>query len=348
VSVPRQSQLEQAITAFRARLLRLDEAALAMIQAAWAPAQDELISLIDDLTDEIGERGTLTTGEAMRLARAQRLLELIEQETTRLAATAGQVIPAAQAQAIAQAIERARALSILQAPDAASAAAVAREWTALNPRAMEHLVGALSDGSPLNDWLRQLAPDAVQAARDVLTDGVARGINPRDLAASLQRATGMPLQRAMTTARTTTMDSYRSASLESMRAQGSDILEGWQWSSAHGPRTCLSCLARDDGTVYPVTVQFFPSHPQCRCSPIPFLDDPDGLLPQIETGVQWFNNQPADVQRSRFPVGLRDDFDRGRVRLEDMSTLQRNEVYGDRFRQSTISEARENARRNGR
>jgi SPP1 gp7 family putative phage head morphogenesis protein len=341
----RPSRLEASILAFRQRLLALDEAALAMLTQAWASSQEQIVALIESLTAEIAAAdGVMSTSDVMRLARAERLLELIATETQRLAATAGQVIPAAQTQAIQQAIERAAALTIDQAPDAQTAAAIAREWSAINPRAMENLVGALSDGSPLDDWLRQLAPDAVQAARDVLTDGVARGINPRDIAKRLQQATGMPLNRAMNLSRTTMMDSYRSASLASM-AENSDVVSGWQWNCAKQNRTCLSCLARDDGTVYPLSVTFFPSHNNCRCSPIPYLSDPDGLLPEIETGVEWFNKQPAAAQRARFPVGLRDEFDRGAVRLEDMSTLQRDPEFGDRFRQSTISEARAAAKR---
>lgn len=348
MSARRPSRLEQSIAAYRARLLALDAAALQAIESAYLPGQESILSLIDLLVTDIEAAGTISASEAARLARATELLRLIEAETARLARAAGQIIPAAQQQAISQALQRAESLTVAQAPDAARAAELARQWTGLNRGALENLVGALSDGSPLNDWLQAVVGETVDEARRVLMDGITRGVNPRDIGRDLARVSGMPLHRAQAAARTMTMDAYRSASLQVM-AENSDILKGWTWSSAHGPRTCLACLARDDGTVYPLTVQFMGAHVACRCSPSPALLDDDDM-PPIETGQEWFERQPQDVKDHMVPVGLRDEFRAGKVRIEDMATLQRDDRFGDRWRQSTISEARRNAeaRRAGR
>jgi hypothetical protein len=336
----RTSRLQAAINGYRARLERLDAAALMSLEKAYAPGRESILSTINALVVEIEEAGgTLTESQAARLSRARELLRLIEAETTRLARAANQVIPAAQQQAISQALQRAEALTVAQAPDAQAAAELARQWTGLNRGAVENLVGALSDGSPLNDWLQQVVGETVDEARRVLMDGITRGVNPRDIGRELARVSGMPLHRAQTASRTLMMDSYRAASIRSMQEQGADVLRGWQWNCAKQTRSCLSCLARDDGTVYPLSVTFFPSHLNCRCSPVPVLADDEGM-PPLETGVEWFNSQPQSVRDRMIPAGLRDDFRAGRVTLADMSHLQRDENYGDRYRQATITEAR--------
>jgi SPP1 gp7 family putative phage head morphogenesis protein len=258
-----------------------------------------------------------------------------------LADLAGQTIPATQQIAIDQALARAQALAVAQAPTLQDAARIAVDWTALNRDAVADLVGTMSDGSPLDEWFKQFVPDSVQVVRDTLLDGVARGINAEDLGRALADATDLPLQRAMTVSRTETMRAYRSASIRSYQAND-DVLDGWTWSAAHDDKTCNACLAKS-GDDFPLTTSFMPTHPRCRCSPIPKLDDPDGLLPGIETGKQWFDRQPEQFRRERFPVGLRGDYDAGLVDLEDMAQLRRNDVWGDAYGDATIAQARKNA-----
>ena len=343
---PRLSQLQRMISLYRQSILTLDDAALARLQTAYQPSRERLLSLIESLTSEISSGRKLTTTEAMELGRARELLRLIEVESAKLARLTGELVPSSQTQAIEQALERARMLSIAQGSTVRSAARVAARWTALNDRAVADLMGALSDGSPLSRWIERVVPDSVQTVRDTLIDGVARGINPEDLARQLAAATDLPLQRAMTTTRTETMRAYRSASLASM-AENADILAGWTWVADHGPRTCSACLALS-GRNFPLTVQFMAAHVACRCSPAPLLKD-DSLLPSLQTGPEWFAEQPHEWQRSRFPVALRDEFDAGRVGIEDMAHLRRDDVWGDAYGVSTIAQARaqSRARRSG-
>lgn len=337
---PRLSQLQALIAAYRQRILTLDDAALTALQAAYSPSRERLLSLIEALTGEMSGR-TLTTTEAMQLGRARELLRLIEVESAKLAKLTGEIVPSAQSQAISQALERARVLTIASGLDTRTAARVAARWTGLNSSAVADLVGSLSDGSPLSDWIDRVVPDSVQTVRDTLLDGVARGINPEDLARQLAAATDLPLQRAMTTMRTETMRAYRSASLASFQ-QNSDILAGWTWTAAHDSRTCNACLSLS-GTDFPLSVSFMAAHVACRCSPAPLLKD-DSLLPSLQTGPEWFAEQPIAWQRSRFPVGLRGDFDAGRIGIQDMAHLRRDDVWGDSYQISTISQARAHGR----
>jgi len=342
----RLSQLQRSIAAYRKAILTLDDAALTALQQAYAPSRQRLLGVIDALTGQISAGAKLTTTEAMQLGRARELLRLIEVETSKLAAFTGEIVPNAQSQAVTQALKRARMLTIAQGLDIRQASRLSAQWTGLNSSAVADLVGSLSDGSPLDKWLTEFVPDSVQIVKDTLLDGVARGINPEDLARALAQATDLPLQRAMTTTRTETLRAYRSASLESMR-QNADILAGWTWVADHGPRTCSACLSLS-GTNFPLSVQFMAAHVACRCSPAPLLKD-DSLLPSLQTGPEWFAEQPIAWQRSRFPVGLRGDFDAGRVGIQDMAHLRRDEVWGDAYQVSTIQQARQQgrARRSG-
>ena len=343
MSVPdRLSALQRAIQAYRTAILTLDDAALTALQTAYSPSRERLLSVIDALTGQITSGGTLTTSEAMELGRARELIRLIEVETSKLATLTGEIVPNAQSQAVAQALERARRLTIASGLDTRSAARVAARWTSLNSSAVTDLVGSLSDGSPLADWIERVVPESVQTVRDTLLDGVARGINPEDLARQLAAATDLPLQRAMTTTRSVVMDAYRSASIASYEAN-QDILEPfWEWSAALDSTTCNACVSLS-GQQFPITVRFQPSHRNCRCTSLPVLRDAP-LLGHIQTGPEWFAEQPAAWQRSRFPVGLRDDFDAGRVGIQDMAHLRRDEVWGDSYQVASISQARAQGR----
>jgi len=342
VPSPRLSQLQRLIAAYRQSILTLDDAALARLQAAYGPSRERLLSLIEALTGQISAGGKLTTSEAMELGRARELLRLVEVESGKLARLTGEIVPSTQAQAVAQALERARRLTIASGLDTRSAARVAARWTSLNSSAVTDLVGSLSDGSPLADWIERVVPESVQTVRDTLLDGVARGINPEDLARALAQATDLPLQRAMTTTRSVVMDAYRSASIQSYQ-QNAELLSGWTWLAAHDSTVCSACLALS-GQDFDLSVSFMPSHRNCRCSPAPKLKD-DSLLPQLETGQEWFDRQPESVRRNRFPVGLRADYDAGRVGLQDMVHLHRDDTWGDSYQVATISQARESARR---
>ena len=104
----------------------------------------------------------------------------------------------------------------------------------------------------------------------------------------------------------------------------------------------MACLSLH-GRRFPLTVRFQQSHRRCRCSNLPVLRDAS-LLPSLQTGPEWFAEQPHEWQRSRFPVALRDEFDAGRVGIEDMAHLRRDEIWGDAYVQASISQARAHGR----
>lgn len=344
MSVPvRVSELQRLIDLFRGQLLALDDRVLTILQQAYAPSRTRLISLIDLLVADIESGAIVKASDITRLDRAQTLLQQLETEATRIAGLTNQIVPEAQAKAAQIAIERARVLTVAQAPTAAKAAAIEVNWNSLNTSAVQEVTAALSDGTPLDVYLRENVEKQVTLVQETLIDGVARGVNSADLGRQIAAQTELPLHQAMTLSRTETMRAYRGASLQSY-AENSDVLEGWQWSSARG-NVCLACLAKD-GTVYPLTVTFFGSHPRCRCSPIPYLHDPDGLLPHIETGREWLARQDKKTQQQVIgsKVGY-DAYAKGEVGLEDFIQETQNDQWGPSIQQASVTQARKNADR---
>ena len=108
--------------------------------------------------------------------------------------------------------------------------------------AVRSLIGFTGGGSPLRDLLRKIWPDVAEAVRQELVTSMALGYSPRKIASSVQRAFGGSLTRTLTIARTETIRAYRQANLEIYR-QNSDVVTGWIWIAALGPRCCAACTA---------------------------------------------------------------------------------------------------------
>lgn len=119
----------------------------------------------------------------------------------------------------------------------------------LPEQAITAVVGFASDGTPLNDLLRQRSRDAGMAAAGTLVDGVAFGRSPAVMASTLDAQLNELHWQNLRLARTETMRAYREATRVNM-LQNADILSGWRWSSASDRRTCAVCFSQQG--------QFFP------------------------------------------------------------------------------------------
>ena len=165
--------------------------------------------------------------------------------------------------------------------------------------AVEQMVGFASDGSPLRELLDALGPEASEAVRRELIQGVILGRGPRETAAAIQKAMGMGLTRALRIARTETMRAYREATRQHYLAN-SDIVKGWIWWSARDARTCIACIAMH-GTEHKLD-EVLDDHPQGRCTMIAVVHGERGrLTPSVETGEAWFEGLDAEAQRKHMP-----------------------------------------------
>lgn len=336
------SALELAIARFRQAVLAEEMAATRTLIAAYQPARERLIKRIDELVDAMQAAGSLTPTQITKFERAVALAQQVEDEVTRLSRIANQTITDTQGRMVAMAGDHAQGLALAAVPDASAASArIDATWNRINPDAVEVLAGRMSDGSPLGQWLSQFGPEASQRIAASLAEAVTLGTNPRAVAARLTGVVDIAQYRLLNTARTTILDSYRSATLASYSAN-SDLGSEWEWISAKDSRVCLSCLALD-GRRFPITTTFQPCHNSCRCSSLFVLDGVE--MPDRELASDWFARQPESVQREKLPKSAYDDFKEGRLTLRDFSTLHRDDRWGDRYRQSTVQQARANASR---
>lgn len=354
------SRLEDAIARSRAALLAHEEQVSSeLLQAYGTAAYTRISEHLDTLTQQIvwrQRRGQdVSQGALFRHTRLQALLLQIHDEMEHFAGYADGRIADAQRIAILDANLHSREL--ITASSGVPHVDVPDAFKHLNTPAVEHMVGRLSDGSPLRSLLGEIAPNAVNKARETLAAGLAEGKNPRLVAQDLRSDLNIPIARAQTIARTETLSTYRAVALENYRAN-SDVCRGWIWNCARSYRTCAMCLAMD-GQEFGLDVPFS-SHCNCRCSPVPVtvswedlgavdIEDTSAGASDRETGAEWFDRQPERVQMDVLGpsklreyqagrltlqdlVGYRVDKDWGPQRWERSLTQVRKGVYGERLR----------------
>ena len=328
------SAYEIAVDAFRARLLRVDATAMQAVTDAYAPIRTELRRKIADLESVLPE--ARSASDLYRLQRYKSLIAQIDSDVTELAGAALNVTNDGQASLVSVAQDEVRALTLAQVTGTGRAITDAGTfaWNQLNTDAMRDLVGRLSDGSPLRDYLDGLPNQWGDVISNELVRGVTLGLHPRQISQLLENRLDGQVARLLTTTRTAMLDSYRSASIRSMQANA-DILDGWQWQAAHDSRTCLACLALD-GKMFSLDTSFMPSHPGCRCSPRPVVT---GATPsQRQTGAEWFASQPESVQRQMLPNYAYDGYQSGKVKLIDFAHLDKDDRWGDRYRVGSVKD----------
>jgi SPP1 gp7 family putative phage head morphogenesis protein len=131
-----------------------------------------------------------------------------------------------------------------------------------------------------------------ERAKSALFAGITLGRNPVETARLVARALDISLARAITIARTETINAYRAAAVASYQAN-SAIVGGYRWVAQLDRYTCLLC-ALLHGSTFPLS-QPVRSHPRCRCTVVPVLRPPwDQLEPDFGRGVDVLL---ADEQR---------------------------------------------------
>jgi len=286
------TDLERLARAQRAAVLALDRAEATELIRAYASAWARLKPELTALTAQIEAAGAAASPGW--LARQERLRSLEQQITTEVGAIArrgGVRITTAQRTAVQLAEAHAREAVALALGDAPR---VGLSWSLLPGDAVRALVGSLAPGEPLTALLDALGPDAAQAVRAALTDGLILGEGPAAMARRARAAFGGSASKAIQVSRDATIRSYKEGSLASYR-QNSDVVRGWVWLASLSPRSCAACIAMH-GTEHPLT-ETFHDHSRGRCAAAPLLRRELGVdQTPIRSGAAWFAEQPADVQ----------------------------------------------------
>jgi SPP1 gp7 family putative phage head morphogenesis protein len=313
---------------------------MAQMMSAYQDVLERLNPLIELAQQQALADGVATPAELFRLERWQELQRQTAVELERLAQITGDVTTEAQARAVRIGLDDALGIAQATARGVQAQASITAAWAHLPTTAVEDLVGLANNG-PLRSLLDTFGDDGMRIIADELVKGLALGQSPRTVARSIEQGLEISRNRALTITRTESLRAMRSATLRSYAANA-DILRGYRRIAAHQTRTCLACLALD-GVEYPITYQFFPSHPNCRCSLIPVLRN----LRQrsYQDGESWLEGQPIETQQAMIPNALWDDYAAGRITLPDFVFLDESPTWGPSYREATISEARANAER---
>lgn len=216
-----------------------------------------------------------------------------------------------------------------------------------NQTTAEALQGAVDyvDSRAFRDAVNGYSDFHAGKVADIILTAQNEGWNPRRTAGLIDRyltRSKNPMVDAQRLTRTTQIYASRQGTRAIYERTG---IEFWIWTAAIGDsRTCLSCIAQH-GTVHPVS-EVLNDHHNGRCAPVPVtpkwrdLGLMDGNDPQIETGVDWFNKQPGDVQAQLMGPQLFDAFQNGEFMFTPavVSGEYDNPIFGTMRRRKTNAE----------
>lgn len=322
------SAVTDAIDAYRAGLLRNEQAQMAEAARRWLGVEQSLQTSADALSQWMADEGHVTRMEQLVSSRRyQALQRQIDDELRRYAGfTEGRIIDAQRNMALA-------AISHSQATVNAIAteAEMSIQFNRLPVSATENMIGLAGDGSPLRTLLDDAARVGPDAMAQELVNGIALGRNPLEVARRAMRlGLGQSFTRMATISRTESLRVYRETTLQSYRA--SNVVVGYRRLSARDERTCVACLFAD-GRLYGLG-ESFDQHPNCRCVMTPILANVPPV--QFETGQQWFRRQPESTQRAMLGRGRFEAWQAGEASLDDMVSRDWDDTWGGSLRVTRV------------
>lgn len=321
---------------FRRELLAGDrERARQLMQAygvAYQRIRDRANRMLIERQDLLARGESAGTSWLYRYGRLRTLQLEAEREIAEYARYAGQLIAGGQSAALDMADDHSERL--IRAGLGRLPPGVTASFVRLPRESVSDLVAFLADGSPLSYLLGTLGLEAGAAVRDAMLAGVAMGQNPRVIAGMIRASLGGNLYRSLLIARSEVMRSYREATHRSYQAN-SDVVRGWVWLSARGPRSCMSCIALH-GSVHGLDKRL-DDHPGGRCTQAPVLRSGDRI--QVQTGEEWFRKQDEATQIRMMGRAKHAAWKGGAISLSDLVKRTRSERWGTMRREASLLEA---------
>lgn len=330
--------------AFQRELALSQTAAQDQMLAAWGRMYEATVGDLQAVLDKVAAARAAGTEVSpawlYQEARLRTVLDTVEAEVATYASQATNATTAAQ-QAAVNASARHSALLGEQA--LAEGASMGGSFLNVNPDNLRHLVGFLADGSPLSGLLAGLAPEVSESIRQALVVGVGQGKGIDWMARQVTQALDMPRHRAVTIMRTESQRAYRETARQTYQ-ENADVLQGWVWTAALGPRTCAACIAMH-GTIHPVT-ETLDGHPRCRCAMVPRtpswadlgVPDMEDDRPPVTSGKDWFQEQPDAVQRGILGRAKWQAWKDGRISLDDTVARTHSADWGTMRRERSLVE----------
>lgn len=303
----------------RADLLKITNEHDRALTKAWVDAWDIVSTDLENAVNELianAQGGVLSRSTILRSRRLQYALQAIAAKLEQLSSDAGRLITDDLPEVVRAAGEAQEAIIASQLPKGELDLV---GWPRVDPKAINAIVQRTTERITSDLWPLSAEADAV--VRREIVRGIATGSNPRTTAKAIMRGAeggfNGGLSRALTVARTETLDAHRAAAAES-HAANTDVLGGWIWLTDLSPRTCPACLGMS-GTEHPLTEPGPLGHPNCRCARAPRtktwaelgiegLDEPESALPDAG---EWFAGQDDKTQRSILGGARYDAWKRG-------------------------------------
>lgn len=330
----------------RLQLTTMTDAQTVALVRAWADAWDVLapdfetafVELLAGAVD--GKVSRATVAKNIRLRDAMRATRRMLQE---LATTADDVIVNDVGQAVLDALDGHQALIGSQLPPNTAGTGVS--FTRMDPEALASIVERTTE--QIHSATRPLPVDVERVMKRELIRGVAVGENPRATARRIMRqAEGRfngGLTRALTIARTETLDAHRAATQASEKANKT-ILAEWEWHAALNARTCPSCWAKH-GTRYPLDQSGPDDHQNGRCARVTItkswkdlgfdIEEPPSMTKDAEA---VFNDLTPETQRDIMGAGRLELLQSGKVSWSDLSTKHETDGWRDSYTATTVKD----------
>lgn len=211
-------------------------------------------------------------------------------------------------------------------------AAIGVQWKTPDPQAVANLVNmATSDAWQAE--IKRFAATATDDALRVVVRGMVEGWNPAKTARALADAVeGMPLNRATTLMRTLQLSSYRK-SLTTYHMANADIFSHKIRVATLDGRTCMSCIALH-GTKMRLD-EDIADHHGGRCSAIAIIN---GVARPIQTGVDWFEALPENLQRKQMGESAFAAWQEGAIALPDFVHKYDDAIFGPMVREASLKQ----------
>lgn len=327
-ALPDPSEVVRAARGFKDALLARETAQMQQMTRAWLVVEESLEGAIGGVIAEINaltaEGETVTRAKTLRLERYQSLIAQVRIELAKYVDDfAAPFISAGQSEIAA--------FGLIDAAEATqmsfiSSGSLGPVFDRLPVGATEFMAGVAGDGSPLIDLLRKRVvndPEAIIRITDTLVEATALGFNPAKTARLIKDDLAGGLNKALQISRTEQLRVYRESSR--LQYEESGVVEAYKRLSAKDDRVCPACLMAD-GMIVRLESEFA-EHTRGRCSLVPIVIGVDA--PEWETGQEWFQTQPEDVQRRILGPGRFDAWREDQFELDDLVTRRTNSVWGD-------------------
>ena len=295
----KREQLEQIQAMTSAQITQLAGAWVRL----WDELQPEILGALEDLYDDAVD-GRVSRAAALKHQRLTDASRLAQARIDQLSEEMADVVSGDMDQAVKLGAFGGSELIVQQLPPGYQAA-VATGFSRVPIEALDAMVLRSTEQIHSRRW--PLSDSMVDAMRRELIRGVAVGDSPRTTAKRIVKATedrfNGGLSRAMTIARTETMDAYRAGAQAAEKAH-EELLAGWVWIASLQGRTCPACLSKH-GSLHDHDEPGPEGHQNCRCTRVPQtkswaelgfpgVAEPPSLIPDAEA---WFDNLTPDSQR---------------------------------------------------